>query len=413
MNWLRVCECQRKGSAWPKLRSCFIYPANSPHIISPTEIKVGFSFTEPGFLAGMGKTQSSDQHSGIQLFITSKQWLQSLPYSHRAAAARRSRKLGFGRAEVIVEKYMSALVKTVLDLIYFWPLGNGPLPASSPLTSWNKQLGCCVCRLRFVDAAAIRDSPDQTHSHRILCSNCAAGGSLLPCWVCGTIDPTKRPREGSQAQKEAVCRGRTQITLMGSCSPAGLHSEFMGKFCNGLMSVCGNPLLLLGVFLFPTVLFSFLFSMAAMNRWAFPACSQLTCEHQALAGSRFPLPGCHKRFNNHEENNLIWTHCESHALCYTPTTAVIAGGSLAPLYVSQQAMYAQEILTAVQQSTVLLSVHGSTVTNSWEYTQNSGVLSKDMGLLKESAAQTICSPVYFHCRKPCWKCCIASSTQYI
>lgn len=261
MNWLCVCECQRKGSTPPKFSSCFIYLANSHHIISPTEIKVRFSFTEPGFLAGMGKTQSSGQHNSIQLFITSKQWLQSLLYSHRAAAARRSRKLGFGRAEVIMENYMSAPVKTVLDLIYFWPLGNGTLPASSPLTSWNKQLGCCVCRLRFVDAAAIRDGPDQTHSHRILHSNCAAGGSLLPCWACGSTDPTKRLREGSQGQKEAVCRSRTQITLMGSCSPAGLHSKFMGKFSNGLMLVCGNPLLLLGAFLFPTVLFSFLFSM--------------------------------------------------------------------------------------------------------------------------------------------------------
>jgi len=39
--------------------------------------------------------------------------------------------LSFGRAKVITENYTNGAVKTVLDLIYFWPFGSGALPASS------------------------------------------------------------------------------------------------------------------------------------------------------------------------------------------------------------------------------------------------------------------------------------------
>lgn len=59
---LRVWECQKKGSTLAKFSRCFACLANSHHVISPTEIKLGLSFTEPGFLTETDKTQSSGRH---------------------------------------------------------------------------------------------------------------------------------------------------------------------------------------------------------------------------------------------------------------------------------------------------------------------------------------------------------------
>lgn len=73
--------------------------------------------------------------------------MQFPPCSYRAAAAGRSRKLSFGRAKVITEKYTSSAVKAALDLIYFWPFGSGVLTPGIKqlcLHAWITWIhGCC------------------------------------------------------------------------------------------------------------------------------------------------------------------------------------------------------------------------------------------------------------------------------